>query len=92
MKRKEFERRQRLKIFRAMILPKLEKFYKITSHGAHNAPDTMYKMQISKDVIYDYYPMSEKIRVINIENGKQRYSWQEYKIDNLLEKVNKIPD
>ena len=92
MKRKEFERKQRLKIFRDMILPKLQKTYKVTSHGPKNAPDTMYKIKMSDLLIYDYYPMSEKLRKekYSLNENKMIWTWHDYKLDNLLEKLNKL--
>jgi hypothetical protein len=90
-KKEKAERRRRLEMFRKEILPKIIKNYNITSHGSKNAPDTMYKIRI-KDIIYDYYPMSEKLRVMKYSPEKQKIitNWQEYKLDKLLERFKNI--
>jgi hypothetical protein len=92
MKPKKQQRKERLLKFRQEVLPKLKKIYKVTSHGPKNAPDTMYKIKISDLLIYDYYPMSEKLRKekYSLDEYKMIWSWHDYKLDNLLEKVNKL--
>lgn len=82
-------RQQRLNTFRNSILPELRNRYVITSHGGINAPDSMYKI-IMNDITYDYYPMSEKIRITKTIDGKLKHEWQEYKIEQFLKKLNII--
>lgn len=81
MKRKEFERKQRLKTFINDALPLLEKRYKVTLHNSN----TMYKIIINDNVSYDYYPMAEKIRI----NKCSQYEWRDYKLDKLILEITK---
>ena len=81
MKRKEFERKQRLNIFINDALPILQERYKVTLHNN----DTMYKIIINDIISYDYYPMAEKIRI----NKSSQYEWKDYKLDKLIKEITK---
>ena len=79
-KKAQIERQQRLLKFRQQALPILEKIYRVTSHGPSNAPNTMYKIIVTADKSYDYYPMSQKIRI----NKNDTWTWSTYDLDKLI--------
>lgn len=93
-KTKKKQREQRLEEFRNVALPKLLKIYKnkITSHGAANATNTMYKITIDCNKFYDYYPMKERIRVAkySLDKGAFEYVWKDYKLEKLITEATKL--
>lgn len=85
-KNKKEERKQRLESFRSDILPIISKMYKVSSHGPENAPDTMYKITIHSELVYDYYPMSEKLR----RNRSGVCEWGSYTSNDILDGIKKL--
>ena len=83
---KKQERKQRLESFRSDILPTISKMYKVSSHGPNNAPDTMYKIIIHSELVYDYYPMSEKLR----RNRSGVCEWGSYTSNDILDGIKRL--
>ena len=77
-------RKERLMVFREEILPLLLKQYDVQEHGPNNAPSTMYKIIITGNKSYDYYPMAEKIRKNNHDGT---YQWKSMTIQELKDKL-----